>query len=147
MCYFLAKGANPRNGIITALCQEKDSCLRALLETTPGNIEAGALNWWVIDYNAFAEPDYLAHNDEHFALLCKLIEKSEPLTACQLMMMTLADRVGAPNAAHERLWHIIRLALQKGAPAAVYSRATGETLPEIARRQGNTEMLHFLQSR
>ncbi len=147
MCSYLAKGANPRNGIITALCQSKDACLRTLLETTQGDIEAGAFDWWITEYNAFTSPDYLAHNNEHFTLLCSLIDKSESLATCQKAMMTLADRVSAPEAAHEQLWHIIRLALQKGAPAAVYSRTSGETLPEIATRQGNTGALAFLQAR
>ena len=62
-------------------------------------------------------------------------------------MNTLAERVSAPNAAQEQLWEIIRLALQNGAPAAVYSHVTGETLPEIATRQGNTTALAFLQAR
>lgn len=147
MCAYIAKGASLRNGIITALCREKDNCLRVLLETATAPIEASCFDWWVCTFNSFAEPDYLAQNPEHFELLSMLISKSAPLTDCTEAMNTLAERVSAPHAAQEQLWEIIRLALQNGAPAAVYSHSTGETLPEIATRQGNATALAFLQAR
>jgi hypothetical protein len=42
------------------------------------------------------------------------------------------------------LWSIIRKAIGKEAPSNVYSQDTGETLAEIAARQGNKEMVEFL---
>ncbi len=147
MCTYIAKGASLRNGIITALCREKDNCLRVLLETATAPIEASCFDWWVCTFNSFAEPDYLAQNPTHFELLSMLITKSAPLSDCTEAMNTLAERVSALNAAQEQLWEIIRLALQNGAPAAVYSHTTGETLPEIATRQGNAGALAFLQAR
>lgn len=147
MCAYISKGASLRNGIITALCREKDKCLRVLLETATAPIEPSCFDWWVCTFNSFAEPDYLAQNTEHFELLSMLISKSAPLTDSTEAMTTLAERVSAPNAAQEQLWEIIHQALQNGAPAAVYSHTTGETLPEIATRQGNTTALAFLQAR
>lgn len=147
MLHYIDKGANLRHGIITALCQSKDNCLRALLENSAGNIEQGAFEWWVTLFNGFDDPQYLATNPEHYELLCMLTTKSEPLTRQQKAMLMLADRVSAPDTAHEQLWQIIRLAIANGAPEAVYARTTGETLPEIATRQGNEEMLRFLNSR
>lgn len=147
MCTYIAKGASLRNGLITSLCREKDNCLRVLLETASTPIDPGCFDWWVCTFNSFAEPDYLAQNPTHFELLSMLITKSAPLTDCTEAMYTLAERVSTPNAAQEPLWEIIRLALQNGAPAAVYSRTSGETLPEIATRQGNTGALAFLQAR
>ncbi len=147
MCAYIAKGANLRNGIITSLCQNKDVCLRVLLETAAPGIDASCFEWWVTSFYSFAQPMYLAENAEHFALMKLLIEKSSSMEQLTSAMTTLAERVSAPEAAHEQLWTIIRMALKNGAPAAVYSHATGETLPEIAIRQGNTEMLTFLQSR
>lgn len=147
MCAYIEKGANRRNGIITSLCQSKDSCLRVLIEKAEDNIEPATFEWWVCCYYSFENPAYLAENDEHYALLQMLVSKSAPLTDQHKAMTVLADRVSSPDGAHERLWNIIRLALRNGAPEAVYSHETGETLPEIARRQGNEDMLNFLQSR
>ncbi|MBR5895270.1 MAG: hypothetical protein IKZ13_07000 [Akkermansia sp.] len=144
---YIAKGANLRNGIITSLCQCKDECLRALISEAAQPIEASTFEWWITDFNASANPSYLAQNEEHYRLLQMLIERSASLEGTTGAMMVLADRVSSPEGAHRQLWHIIRMALSHGAPEAVYSRATGETLPEIARRQGNDEMLRFLQSR
>lgn len=144
---YIAKGANLRNGIITSLCQDQNACLRALLEDSEGGIDPGCFDWWINCYNSFQNPLYLEENDEHFELLCLLIEKSAPMHQLTKAMTTLAERVSAPEAAHDRLWTLIRLALRNGAPAAVYSHNSRETLPEIARRQGNEEILNFLHSR
>lgn len=144
---YIAKGANLRNGIITSLCQEQNACLRALLEDSEGGIDPSCFDWWVNCYNSFEDPLYLEENDDHFELLCLLIKKSAPMHQLTEAMTTLAERLSEPEAAHDRLWTIIRLALRNGAPSAVYSHNSGETLPEIALRQGNEEMLRFLQSR
>lgn len=147
MCNYIAKGANLRNGIITALCQGKDRCLRVLIETADKEIDAGCFEWWVTNFNAFDDPAYLANNREHFELLQMLAEKSAPMNKLYRTMITLAERVSCDYAAHEQLWTIIRLAISKQAPEAVYAHSTGETLLEIARRQGNSTMIDFLQSR
>ena len=144
---YVLKGASLRNGIITSLCQKKDNCLRVLIERAQDNIEPGAFDWWVTCYNEFENPSYLDENEEHFTLLQQLIAKTANMQNSKEALSVLADRVSSAEGAHERLWCIIRLALLNGAPEAVYAQATNETLPEIARRQGNAEMLSFLQSR
>lgn len=144
---YIAKGASLRNGIITSLCQDKDDCLRELIEKATDSIDPECFAWWVTSYYTFTEPDYLAKNELHFNLLRKLITKSAPLTEQSQVMATLAERVSSPAAAHSQLWELIRLALSNGAPAAVYAETTQETLLEIATRQGNAEMVQFLQSR
>lgn len=144
---YVLKGASLRNGIITALCQGRDNCLRVLIERAQDNIEPGAFEWWVTCYDKFENASYLDENEEHFTLLQQLIAKTTNMQNSKEALSVLADRVSSAEGAHERLWSIIRLALLNGAPEAVYSKATNETLPEIARRQGNTEMLTFLQSR
>lgn len=147
MCDYITKGANLRNGIITALCQGKDKCLRVLIETAKAPIDPGCFEWWVTCYNDFANPTYLADNPEHFELMQMLVSKSAPMQNHYRSMITLAERVSSEEAARRQLWAIIRLAIEKDAPASVYAHSTGETLPEIARRQNQQEMLNFLQGR
>lgn len=144
---YIAKGASLRNGIITALCQSKDDCLRELIEKADSGIAPECFAWWVTSYYSFTHPGYLAENELHFELLGQLISKSAPLTGQNQVMATLAELVSAPNAAHDRLWELIRLALGKGAPADVCAATSGESLLEIATRQGHTEMMQFLQQR
>lgn len=142
---YIAKGASLRNGIITALCQNKDDCLRELIEKADSGIAPECFAWWVTSYYSFTHPGYLAENELHFELLCKLISKSAPLTGQNQVMATLAEQVSAPDTAHNQLWELIRLALSKDAPATICAATTGETLPEIATRQGNAEMVQFLR--
>lgn len=147
MCEYLDKGANIRNGIITALCNEKDDCLRVILEREKGEIEASCFRWWVVSFFSFSDPYYLRDNEEQYDLLTLLLEKSAPLGSARNAMMVLCKQVSFERAAHEQLWTIIRMAIEKGAPTDVCSLETGETLLEIARRQGNKTMEAFLQSR
>lgn len=146
MCAYIEKGANLRNGIITSLCQSKNNCLRVLIERAE-EIEVSCFNWWVINFYNFADPFYLGDDTEHYELLQALMAKCGPMNYCKDAMVQLARLVSRPAAAHEQLWHIISLALQKGAPAAIYSPETGETLIEIARRQNNTAMVEMLEKR
>lgn len=124
MCAYIEKGANLRNGIITSLCQSKNNCLRVLIERAE-EIEVSCFNWWVINFYNFADPFYLGDDTEHYELLQALMAKCGPMNYCKDAMVQLARLVSRPAAAHEQLWHIISLALQKGAPAAIYSPETG----------------------
>lgn len=143
MCDYIEKGANLRNGIITSLCQGKNNCLRVLIERA-STIEVSCFSWWVVNFYNFSDPLYLDDDTEHFELLCALIEKCESMEYCKDAMVQLARLVSRPEAAHERLWRVIRLAVNKGAPTAVYSPETGEMLYDIAVRQGNHEMMSLL---
>lgn len=146
MCEYIDKGANLRNGIITSLCQNKNNCLRVLIERA-AEIDVSCFQWWVVSFNNFANAFYLGEDEEHYNLLLALINKCGGLDSCRDAMDRLARLVSRQDAAHERLWHVIRLALEKGAPAHVYSPETGETLVEIAERQQNDEMVNFLTHR
>ncbi len=146
MCNYIAKGASLRNGIITALCQNKDKCLQVLIQQAGDNIEPDCFAWWVTSYYSFSDPNYLAQNPAHFELLKALINKSAPLTAQRETMEILAERVSTTGTSQEQLWQLIRMALAKGAPANVCSAATHETLLQIAIRQKNTTMVNYLQT-
>lgn len=147
MCEYLDKGANVRNGIITALCNDKDDCLRVILEREKGEIEASCFRWWVVSFFSFSAPFYLRDNEEQYDLLTLLLEKSAPLGSARNAMVVLCRQVSYAQAAHEQLWTVIRMAIEKGAPVDVTSQETGETLLEIARRQGNKTMEAFLATR
>lgn len=143
MCEYIDKGANLRNGIITSLCQNKNNCLRVLIERAT-EIDASCFQWWVVKLYNFANASFLGEDEENYQLLLALMNKCGSMEYCRDAMDQLARLVSRPEAAHERLWNVIRLALEKGAPAHVYSPETGETLVEIAQRQQNEEMLAFL---
>lgn len=145
ICY-IEKGANLRNGIITALCQEKNNCLSVMIDKSPAEIDSSCFQWWVTSFYSFADPFYLENDDEQYALLQRLIARSSSLCGERDAMAQLARLVSLPAAAHDRLWHIIRLAIEKGAPADVFSSTTGETLSDIAERQKNQDMVLFLAS-
>lgn len=146
MCEYLDKGANVRNGIITALCNDKNDCLRVILERAKGEIEASCFRWWVVSFFSFSDPFYLKDNEEQYDLLTLLLEKSANLGSARNAMVVLCRQVSYAQAAHEQLWSVIRMAIGKGAPVDVTSQETGETLPEIARRQGNKSMEAFLMA-
>jgi len=143
MCEYIDKGANLRNGIITSLCQNKNNCLRVLIERAT-EIDVSCFQWWVVKLYNFANALFLGEDEENYQLLLALMNKCGSMEYCRDAMDQLARLVSRPEAAHERLWNVIRLALEKGAPAHVYSPETGETLVEIAQRQQNEEMLAFL---
>lgn len=147
MCSYIDKGANLRNGIITSLCQDKSNCLRVLIDKAQENIDPSCFLWWVTAFYSFADPFYLDNNDEQYELLQQLIAKSAPMEGNRDAMVQLARLVSLPAAAHERLWRIIRLAIEKGAPSKVFSSSTGETLLDIAERHKNKEMVEFLTLR
>lgn len=146
MCNYIAKGASLRNGIITALCQNKDKCLQVLIQQAGDNIEPDCFSWWVTSFYSFTDPEYLAQNPAHFELLKMLISKSAPLTTQRESMETLAERVSTTSTAQEQLWQLIREALAKGAPANVRSASTQETLLQIAIRHKNITMVNYLQT-
>ena len=143
MCEYIDKGANLRNGIITSLCQGKNNCLRVLIERAD-SVEASCFQWWVYSFYNFADPFYLDEDEEHYTLLSLMMDKCGSLEYCKDAMAQLARLVSRPEAAHARLWSIIRKAIGKEAPANVYSQETGESLAEIAARQGNQDMVDFL---
>ncbi len=143
MCEYIDKGASLRNGIITSLCQGKNNCLKVLIERAD-SIDVSCFQWWVVNFYNFADSFYLDEDEEHYALLNSLMDKCGSMEYCKDAMVQLARIVSRPEAAHARLWSIIRKAIGKEAPANVYSQDTGETLAEIAARQGNKEMVEFL---
>ncbi len=145
MCEFIEKGANLRNGIITSLCQNKNNCLRVLIERTE-EMDVSCFQWWVVNFYDFSDPTYLDVNTEHYELLMALMGKCRDLSDCRDAMVQLSRMVSRDEAAHARLWNVIRLAASKGAPVSVYSPETGESFTEIATRHGNTEMVDFLAS-
>ena len=145
MCEFIDKGANLRNGIITSLCQNKNNCLRVLIERTE-EMDVSCFQWWVNNFYDFSEANYLDTNTEHYELLLALMEKCSSLAECRDAMVQLSRMVSREEAAHDRLWNVIRLAATKGAPVSVYSPETGESFTEIATRLGNQEMVDFFAS-
>lgn len=147
MCSYIEKGANLRNGIITALCHGKDHCLEVMLDHAEQEIEPSCFQWWVVSYYSFGNPFYLDEDNGHYELMQKLIAKSGSMESLREAMIYLARLVSLPRAAHERLWHIIRLAAEKGAPVNVISPETKESLLAIARRQHHGEMERFLEAR
>ena len=145
MCEYMDKGANLRNGIITSLCQGKNNCLRVLIDRTD-DMDVSCFQWWVVNFYDFANSYYLDENDEHYELLIALMEKCANLSECRDAMVHLSRMVSRTEAAHERLWNVIRLAVSKQAPVSVYSPETGEGFAEIASRQGNQDMVDFFAS-
>jgi hypothetical protein len=145
MCEYMDKGANLRNGIITSLCQGKNNCLRVLIDRTD-DMDVSCFQWWVVNFYDFANSYYLDENTEHYELLLALMKKCANLSECREAMVHLSRMVSRTEAAHERLWNVIRLAVSKQAPASVFSPETGESLAEIAARQGNQKMVEFFAS-